>query len=95
VLEHRVVLGDLDRVVGGDQRGRGGQDDALGAGGDPAQDGVRPETGSAATSPTGKIPNCIALTSLHIYMTRQQYWATPDARWRRAADGSAVISNER
>jgi hypothetical protein len=30
VLEHRVVLGDLDRVVGGDERGRGGQDDVPG-----------------------------------------------------------------
>jgi hypothetical protein len=29
MLQHRVVLGDLDRVVGRDQRHRGAQDDAL------------------------------------------------------------------
>ena len=37
VLEHRVVLGDLHRVVGGDERHGRGQDDALGARGDVAQ----------------------------------------------------------
>src|SRR5690606_572316 len=30
VLQHRVVLRDLHRVVGGDQRGRGGEDDPFG-----------------------------------------------------------------
>ncbi len=37
VLQHRVVLGDLHRVVGGDQGGRGGEDDPLGPGGDEAE----------------------------------------------------------
>ena len=37
VLQHRVVLGDLDRVVGGDQGRRGGQDDLAGLRGDVAQ----------------------------------------------------------
>ena len=31
VLQDREVLGDLHRVVGGDQRGRGGEDQAVGA----------------------------------------------------------------
>ena len=30
VLQHREVLGDLHRVVGGDQRGGGGEDELLG-----------------------------------------------------------------
>ena len=37
VLEHRVVLGDLDRVVGRDQRRRGRELQALGPGGDVAE----------------------------------------------------------
>ncbi len=37
VLEHRVVLGDLDRVVGRDQRRRGRELQALGLRGDVAQ----------------------------------------------------------
>ena len=41
VLQHREVLGDLHRVVGGDQRGRGGQDDLVGACGDVAEHGGR------------------------------------------------------
>src|SRR5674476_964052 len=41
MLEHRVVLGDLHRVVGRYQGRRGGQDDPLGAGGDVAQQGGR------------------------------------------------------
>jgi hypothetical protein len=41
MLEHRVVLGDLDRVVGGDQRGRRGQDQPFGAGSDVAKHGGR------------------------------------------------------
>src|SRR6201999_2518211 len=39
--EHRVVLGDLDRVVGRDQRRRGGEDEALGGGGDVGEEGRR------------------------------------------------------
>src|SRR5690606_29351481 len=34
VLEHRVLLGDADRVVRGEEGGRGGQDEPLGQGGD-------------------------------------------------------------
>src|SRR5690606_32857028 len=34
-----VVLGDLDWIVGGDQRGRGGEDDSLGAPGDVGEEG--------------------------------------------------------
>ncbi|MEY9211135.1 hypothetical protein ABH917_000581 [Thermobifida halotolerans] len=39
VLQHREVLGDLHRIVGGDQGGGGGQHDALGAGRDVAEHG--------------------------------------------------------
>lgn len=41
VLEGGVVLGDLHRVVGGDQRGGRGQDQVLGARGDVAESGRR------------------------------------------------------
>ena len=41
MLQHREVLGDLHRVVRGDQCGGGGQDQALGARRDPAQHGGR------------------------------------------------------
>jgi CxxC motif-containing protein (DUF1111 family) len=37
VLQHRVVLGDLHRVVGGDQRGRGGQQQPVGLPGQVAE----------------------------------------------------------
>jgi hypothetical protein len=37
MLQHRVVLGDLDRVVGRDQRHGGTQDDPLGQRGDVCQ----------------------------------------------------------
>ena len=39
MLEHREVLGDLDRVVGRDQRGRGRQQELVGLRGDVAQRG--------------------------------------------------------
>lgn len=41
VLEHREVFGDLHRVVGGDQRGRGGEDEPAGLRGDVAEHGGR------------------------------------------------------
>src|SRR5699024_4516099 len=41
VLQHRVVLSDLHRVVGGDQRGGGGQEDPLCLGGHVAEHGGR------------------------------------------------------
>src|SRR6185312_5421904 len=41
VLQHRVVLGDLHRVVGGDQRGRGGQQQPVGPAGKVAEQGRR------------------------------------------------------
>ena len=41
VLEHRVVLGDLDRVVGRDQRRRGREQQALRLGRDEAEQGGR------------------------------------------------------
>ena len=37
VLQHRVILGDLYRIVGGDQRGRGGQNNVVGLGRDVAK----------------------------------------------------------
>jgi hypothetical protein len=37
VLQHGVVLGDLDRIIGGDQGGRGGQDDLARPGRDVAE----------------------------------------------------------
>ncbi len=37
VLQHREVLGDLHRVVGGDEGGRGREDELLGPRGDPAE----------------------------------------------------------
>jgi hypothetical protein len=39
VLEHRVVLGDLDRIVGRDQRHRGAEDDPRGQRRDVGQQG--------------------------------------------------------
>lgn len=41
MLEHRVVLGDLHRVIGGDQSDRGRKDDALGPRRDEGEQGRR------------------------------------------------------